>query len=78
LSKEIDLNKTVYELCSKYPEAADIMREIGFKDIANPGMLNTVGRFMTIPKGAAAKGIDMEEVKKAFESKGFKVLYKSH
>lgn len=74
MSKEIDLNKSVFELCSQYPEAADIMREIGFKDIANPGMLNTVGRFMTIPKGAAAKGIDMGEVKKAFESKGFKVL----
>lgn len=74
MAKEIDLNRSVYELCTEYPEVADIMREIGFKDIANPGMLNTVGRFMTIPKGAGVKGIDMGEIKKAFEAKGFKVL----
>ena len=74
MSKEIDLNKSVYELSREHPELIDIMKEIGFKDIANPGMLNTAGRFMNIPKGAMMKGIDMDEVKKAFEAKGFKLL----
>lgn len=74
MSKEIDLNKSVHDLCTQYPEVAEIMKEIGFKDIANPGMLSTVGRFMTIPKGAGVKGIDMGDVIKAFEAKGFKVL----
>jgi hypothetical protein len=46
MDKQIDLNKSVYELCGKYPEITQIMEEIGFKDIANPAMLNTVGRFM--------------------------------
>ena len=74
MSKEIDLNKSVYELCSQHPEIAQIMQEIGFKDIANPAMLNTAGRFMTIAKGAAMKNIDMDSIKQAFEAKGFKVL----
>lgn len=74
MEKQIDLNKSVFELCSKYPEIIEIMKEIGFKDIANPGMLNTAGRFMTIPKGAQMKNIDMDVIKQAFEAKGFKVL----
>ena len=61
LDKQVDLNKSLYELCSQYPEIVQIMQEIGFKDIANPAMLNTAGRFMTIAKGAAAKEIsDLE------------------
>ena len=33
----------------------NILAEIGFVDILKPGMLNTAGRFMTIPKGAAMR-----------------------
>ncbi|MDF2841092.1 MAG: hypothetical protein K0Q99_1864 [Clostridia bacterium] len=74
MEKQVDLNKSVYELCKEYPEVAQIMQGIGFEDIANPGMLNTVGRFMTIAKGAQMKNIDMDSIKKAFEAKGFSVL----
>lgn len=34
-------------------------------------MLSTAGRFMTIPKGAAMKGIDLDAVKEALEDKGY-------
>jgi hypothetical protein len=71
--KEIDLRKTVYELCSEYPEQTELLDEIGFHDIAKPGMLSTVGRFMTIPKGAAMKKIDPAFIKKVFEEHGFQV-----
>lgn len=73
MEKEIDLNKSVFELCKEYPEITEIMQEIGFKDIANPAMLNTAGRIMTIPKGAQMKKIDLETIRHAFEAKGFKV-----
>lgn len=36
-------------------------------------MLNTVGRFMTIPKGAKMKHIDIEKVKEEFINKGYKI-----
>ncbi|AGA69272.1 protein of unknown function (DUF1858) [Desulfitobacterium dichloroeliminans LMG P-21439] len=71
--KTIDLSKSVYEICSMYPEVAEIMKEIGFKNIASPGMLNTAGRFMTIPKGAAMKKIDMGYIKETFAEKGFEI-----
>ncbi len=71
MTKEIDFKRTVYELSRKNPEIVDIMKELGFANIADKGMLNTAGRFMTIPKGAVMKGISMEKIKQVFESKGY-------
>lgn len=69
----IDLSKTVYEISREIPEITEILSEIGFKDISTPGMLNTAGRFMTIPKGAAMKKIEMEFVIKRLREKGYEV-----
>jgi hypothetical protein len=73
MGKEIDFKKTVYELSRENPEVVDIMKELGFENIANEGMLNIAGRFMTIPKGAAMKGISMEKIRQVFESKGYMI-----
>ena len=70
----IDFNKTVYELCSENEKVAEILAEIGFKDITKPGMLNTAGRFMTIPKGSKAKGFELELVKKEFIKNGYEII----
>ena len=71
--KILDLVKSVYELCSTAPETAEILAGLGFTDITKPGMLQTAGRFMTIPKGAAMKKINLDTIKKAFEDKGFTI-----
>ena len=63
--KILDLNRTVYALCADDPQIAGILEEAGFAEIAKPGMLNTSGQFMTIPKGAAMKKIDPEAVNRA-------------
>ncbi len=73
MDKSIDFSKSVFELCKENPEIAIIMQELGFKEITQPGMLNTAGRFMTIPKGAAMKGISMDKIKEAFASKGYEI-----
>lgn len=73
MDKVLDLSKTVYELSREYPEIVGIMQELGFKDIANPGMINTIGRFMTIPKGAVMKSISSERIIEVFKNKGFTV-----
>ena len=73
MEKILDLRKSVYELCSKDSEIPIILDELGFHDILKPGMLNTMGRFMTIPKGAKLKKIDIEDIKFKFEEKGYKV-----
>lgn len=73
MNKVIDLRKTLYEIYSKNPEIIDILFELGFQDITKPGMINTAGRFMTIPKGAAMKKISLEDIKKSIEDKGYTI-----
>jgi len=78
MKKIVDLKKTVYEICSEYPEVKDILAGLGFHDITKAGALNTIGRFMTIPKGASMRGIDLAEVIQKFRDGGFEVLETEH
>ena len=57
MSKLIDLNKNVQDLCTQYPELIGIMTDLGFKDITRPITLATIGKVMTIPKGAAIQKV---------------------
>jgi hypothetical protein len=75
--KILDLSKTVYELSREYPDIPEILAEAGFHDITKPGMIATAGRFMTIPKGSALKGIDLEAVKQLFTARGYKIKEES-
>ncbi|NLJ57685.1 MAG: DUF1858 domain-containing protein [Tissierellia bacterium] len=71
--KVIDFNKTVYELWKEDENIALILAELGFKDIAKAGMINTAGRFMTIPKGARIKGFNLDEIREGFKNRGYEV-----
>ncbi|MFO7636520.1 MAG: DUF1858 domain-containing protein [Clostridia bacterium] len=71
--KQVDLGKTVYELCAEDPEILDLMKELGFTGITDPGMLHTVGRVMTIPKGARMKGLDLGEIRRKILGKGYSI-----
>lgn len=73
MSKTINFKETVWEICSKYPEAKDILARLGFHDITKPGVLNTAGKFMTIPWGASMRGIDLSKVTLEFLANGFEI-----
>ncbi len=70
--KVLDFKKSLKEIVEEYPEVVDIMEELGFSEIVKPGMINTVGRVMTIPKGALMRGIDLEKIKETFKAKALK------
>ncbi len=72
-TKRIDLSKCVHALCQEYPELVAIMSELGFTEVAKPAKLNTVGRMITLPKGARMMGIDMERIKGVLAGHGFEV-----
>ncbi len=72
-TKLIDLGKTVYELCNEDSELLQILDELGFHDITKPGMLSTVGRFMTIKKGSIAKKIEMQFIIEELTRRGYEV-----
>lgn len=56
-----------------YTEVIDIMANLGFDEIKKPAMLNSVGRIMTIPKGAKAKGISIPVVIAELIKNGFEI-----
>ena len=74
MTKILDLNQSVYELCNQYPEIISIMVEIGFENVIKPSVLQTAGRVMTLPKGCRMKGISLDTVKEAFQHNGFKII----
>ena len=71
MEKKLDLSKSVYDLVKEYPEVTGIMKSLGFSEITNKVMLNSVGKIMTIPKGAKMKGVSMMDIVSAFMKAGF-------
>ncbi|MEK3899835.1 DUF1858 domain-containing protein [Paenibacillus sp. FSL R7-0179] len=74
MSKALKLDESVFELVTRHPEIVEIMVELGFRDIAKPGMLQTAGRFMTLSKGMKLKKIELETVRLAFQRHGFEII----
>ena len=73
MSKKLDLNKTVFELTEQYPELIDIMTKLGFTEITKKPVLHSVGKIMTIPKGAKMKNIPMMDVVRTLMANGFEL-----
>ncbi|AIQ21544.1 MULTISPECIES: DUF1858 domain-containing protein [unclassified Paenibacillus] len=74
MEKMLRMDESIFEMVSRHPEVVEIMVELGFKDIAKPGMLQTAGRFMTLSKGIKLKKMDLNTVKLAFERHGFEIM----
>lgn len=73
MNKKIDFSKTVFELTQEYPELIDIMVALGFTEIKKKVMLHSVGKIMTIPKGAQMKGISMVDISSSLQEHGFEI-----
>lgn len=74
MSKKLDLRKSVFELTCEYPEVAEIMAELGFSEVRKKSVLHSLGKVMTIPKGAKLKHIPMSAIISAFLTKGFELV----
>ncbi len=69
----LDLTRPVASLVKEHPEVADILQGLGFVEILKPGMLQTVGRIMTVKKGAQMRGIAYSTVTAAFIARGYEI-----
>ena len=58
---------------TEYPELIDIMASLGFSEITKKVVLNSVGKLMTIPKGAKMKNIPMTKIVATFVENGFEI-----
>ena len=73
MPKKLDLSKTVFELTELYPELIDIMAKLGFTEITKKPVLHSVGKIMTIPRGAKMKNISMMDVVTTLMANGFEL-----
>ncbi|MGM9949953.1 MAG: DUF1858 domain-containing protein [Lysinibacillus sp.] len=71
MTKVININRTIYEVSNQYSEIIMIIGELDFDNIPKPGMLQTAGRVMMLPKGCRMKGISLENVIAALQQNGF-------
>lgn len=76
MAKQIDLNKSIYELTNEYPELIEILDGLGFDEITKKTIRKTIGKMMTIPKGAKVKNISMFDLVKALMENGFELIGK--
>ena len=71
MEKVISLTDSIYNLVKKYSEVIEIMEDLGFEGMTNKKTINTVGRIMTLEKGAKFKNIDIKIIKDEFENHNF-------
>lgn len=71
MEKRINLKHSVFQITQAYPEVIDILSSLGFTEIRKKAVRLSVGKMVTIPRGAAVKGIDMEHIVRALEAGGF-------
>lgn len=69
----LDLSLPVQQLCHAFPELPPLLAELGFTEIVKPLMLSTVGKVMTILRGATLRGLDLDEIKTTLIAHGYTI-----
>ena len=70
----IDLNAPVAEVIKAHPEVKDLLIELGFKPLANPAMLNTVGKVTSLRTGSKMTKISLDRIRQVLECNGYEVI----
>lgn len=69
----IDLKKPVAEVIAEHPELKELLIDIGFKPLANPVMLNTVGKVTSLTTGSRLAKIPLEKIKSTLLFNGYEI-----
>lgn len=72
MAKKIDINKAIYDLVNRDDKLKEDLIGLGFKNLSNPLMLKTMGKKMSIRRGAKMVGID--NVEKKLEDLGYEII----
>lgn len=72
--KEIDFNKTIYDLAMTVPEFLDIMETVGFGGMKHCVVENPNTKILTPKDAIRNHQVDIQGVVQAFEKQGFSVL----
>ena len=72
--KNISINEPVTSLVEKYPDLKNILKDIGFSEITNPLALSSVGKIVSIKKGAGIKNIGLDIIREKLQEGGFNLI----
>ncbi|BDD38555.1 DUF1858 domain-containing protein [Streptococcus ruminantium] len=70
----IDLNLPVADIISQHPEVKELLIDLGFKPLANPAMLHTVGKVTSLKIGSKMTKIPLERIQQVLEYNGYDVV----
>ena len=70
----IDLNLPVAEIINQHPEVKEILVELGLKPLANPAMLNTVGKVTSLRTGSKMTKISLDRIQQVLECNGYEEI----
>ncbi|WP_156009498.1 DUF1858 domain-containing protein [Streptococcus ruminantium] len=70
----IDLNLPVADIISQHPEVKELLIDLGFKPLANPAMLHTVGKVTSLKTGSKMTKIPLERIQRVLEYNGYDVV----
>ncbi|MCI1892553.1 MAG: DUF1858 domain-containing protein [Schleiferilactobacillus harbinensis] len=70
----INVDTPVYELVKHNPKIVPLMVRLGFNAIGDQAMLNTVGRFVSLRKGAQMMDFDLKKIKAVLTDDGYEVI----
>lgn len=70
----IDLTKPVAEIIKDHPEIKDMLVNLGFTPLANPAMLNTVGKVTSLKSGAKLANLSLDKIQMVLECNGYEVI----
>jgi uncharacterized protein len=71
--KELDLNRTLYDLTEEHPELIAILSEAGLSGASNPVMRKTAGRTVSVIEGIQRHKLSLEDVIQKIEQSGYLV-----
>ena len=72
--KNINVDEPVANLIEKFPNIKNILKDLGFIEITNPIALSTVGKMVSLKKGAEIKNIDLDLIKEKLREEGFNLV----
>ena len=69
----IDLDQPVFQTIETHPELLDILVDLGFKPLANPKMLNSVGKITSLRSGCKLIRLDIKKLIQTLYNNGYQV-----
>ncbi|WP_218958240.1 DUF1858 domain-containing protein [Facklamia lactis] len=74
ISNQVKLDIPVYDVVKDHPELLDVLVDLGFHPLANPSLLNSLGRVTTIRQGAQLIKLPLNHIIQHLEWNGYEVI----